>query len=507
MALKNLQAEVDKLFELTFGQLVTSKKTGKTKSKATYKLRKVLGSNTIECTVEASYIAKTLFDQWTRQNTDAPGELQSEANKLFKQYGMAVIEEYGNENRIQRARQAEGQTYFYRKGFFELHEDTATKIRFSIGGFGRNDTSFLCINKNASANAMKRPEFEPIFSGKKVSDTAEVAHKKGYSIVEAKGDILGNRAGELMGPQGLKKGEMGPPTPGFEDYGVDTSEIGEIGSKLQALQEWRTNTELKGSNDLKVNMRNGKVVSTTIFQAQVEAKWQNRADAQQQSLLGNQLKTLLTDLQAEIKKQHDSAEKGSKQEMSRSVVDVVGDMIVMTPTKRKLYAAKKGTNRSKYNVIPKSKPMQTAKKTGTVTRKRQRIKAGGPDKTIRVPAASPESGSGRGMENYAFDMKHLLKVKNAINRRLPAQIRRNMKRPALINRSGRFSNSVEVDTILPAAQTLMVKYNYRLDPYETFENTGKKRWPRGYNPKTLISKSIRELALGLVDQKLTIRRA
>ena len=36
MALKNLQAEVDKLFELTFGQLVTSKKTGKTKSKATY---------------------------------------------------------------------------------------------------------------------------------------------------------------------------------------------------------------------------------------------------------------------------------------------------------------------------------------------------------------------------------------------------------------------------------------------------------------------------------------
>ena len=104
-------------------------------------------------------------------------------------------------------------------------------------------------------------------------------------------------------------------------------------------------------------------------------------------------------------------------------------------------------------------------------------------------------------------MKHLLKVKNAINRRLPAQIRRNMKRPALINRSGRFSNSVEVDTILPAAQTLMVKYNYRLDPYETFENTGKKRWPRGYNPKTLISKSIRELALGLVDQKLTIRRA
>ena len=82
-----------------------------------------------------------------------------------------------------------------------------------------------------------------------------------------------------------------------------------------------------------------------------------------------------------------------------------------------------------------------------------------------------------------------------------------MKRPALVNRSGRFSNSVRVDSVLPAAQTLMVKYNYRLNPYETFENKGRYKWPAGYNPKPLISKSIRELAMGLVGQKLTIRRS
>ncbi len=81
-----------------------------------------------------------------------------------------------------------------------------------------------------------------------------------------------------------------------------------------------------------------------------------------------------------------------------------------------------------------------------------------------------------------------------------------MGKPALTNRTGRFSNSAEVTSILPAAQTLMVKYTYRLNPYETFENTGKKRWPSGYNPKPLIAKSIRGLALGLMDEKLTIRR-
>ena len=103
-------------------------------------------------------------------------------------------------------------------------------------------------------------------------------------------------------------------------------------------------------------------------------------------------------------------------------------------------------------------------------------------------------------------MRNLLKVKNAINKRLPAEVRRNMGRPALINRSGRFSNSVMIDSVFPAAQTLLIKYNYRLNPYETFENKGRNKWPSGYNPKPLIAKSIRNLAMGMVDQKLTIRR-
>jgi len=42
--------------------------------------------------------------------------------------------------------------------------------------------------------------------------------------------------------------------------------------------------------------------------------------------------------------------------------------------------------------------------------------------------------------------------------------------------------------------------------YETFENEGDKQWPAGYNPKPLISKSIRNLAVGLVDDKFTLRR-
>ena len=122
-------------------------------------------------------------------------------------------------------------------------------------------------------------------------------------------------------------------------------------------------------------------------------------------------------------------------------------------------------------------------------------------------AVEMKEEGGEVKENFAMQLRNLLKVKNAINKRLPAEVRRNMGRPSLINRSGRFSNSVQVDSIMPAAQTLMVKYNYRINPYETFENRGSKRWPVGYNPKPLIAKSIRQLSLGLIDQKLTIRRA
>ena len=81
-----------------------------------------------------------------------------------------------------------------------------------------------------------------------------------------------------------------------------------------------------------------------------------------------------------------------------------------------------------------------------------------------------------------------------------------MGNPALQNRTGRFSNSVQLLSLTQAQYTAMAKYTYLLRPYQTFENTGRKRWPMAYNPKPIIAKSIRNLALGRIEQKLTVRR-
>jgi hypothetical protein len=101
---------------------------------------------------------------------------------------------------------------------------------------------------------------------------------------------------------------------------------------------------------------------------------------------------------------------------------------------------------------------------------------------------------------------NLLKIEALINKKLPAEVRRNMGRPALINQSSRFSNSVEFQNVRETKAGLSGEYTYRLSPYETFENTGSKRWPAGYNPKPLIAKSIRNLAIQYTAQKLVSLR-
>lgn len=95
-------------------------------------------------------------------------------------------------------------------------------------------------------------------------------------------------------------------------------------------------------------------------------------------------------------------------------------------------------------------------------------------------------------------------LRNKINQRLGAQVRRNMGRPALINQTGRFSDSATLLSLVQRGENqILGEYSYLLAPYETFENTGERQWRNSYNPKPLISKSIRELAGEVAEDKFT----
>ena len=127
-------------------------------------------------------------------------------------------------------------------------------------------------------------------------------------------------------------------------------------------------------------------------------------------------------------------------------------------------------------------------------------KKGFPKLTASPKKVRGESGRGD------TGSREVNKLRVKINQRLPAEVRRNMGRPALINQTGRFSNSVTLTELRQGPKTLVGKYAYMISPYETFENEGARQWPTGYNPKPLITKSIRKLAMQYTEQKFTLRR-
>lgn len=97
------------------------------------------------------------------------------------------------------------------------------------------------------------------------------------------------------------------------------------------------------------------------------------------------------------------------------------------------------------------------------------------------------------------------KLQYLINAKLRTTIIKNMARPNLINRTGRFASSATVLQITPRAQAMDVFYTYMKYPYQTFE-PGFQQGAYGYDPQRVIDQSIREIATNLVTSRFrTVR--
>ena len=179
--------------------------------------------------------------------------------------------------------------------------------------------------------------------------------------------------------------------------------------------------------------------------------------------------------------------------------------------------AKKAAKKIVDNIVNKNPNAKAIKTQRVVKAKRKKVRVTGKGlvrskaqklpSMILVPAVGNRPRAQKQKEKgKRTQTLTLAKLKASLNRRLPAEVRRNMGRPALENRTGRFSNSVYITSLKQAQKTIVGEYTYQLSPYETFENTGERRWPNGYNPKPLITKSIRNLAQEVVENKFTLRR-
>jgi len=166
---------------------------------------------------------------------------------------------------------------------------------------------------------------------------------------------------------------------------------------------------------------------------------------------------------------------------------------------------KKGRPDMRFKVNKKAKPFKPMKDNFKGKKARgYATKTAALGVVVAGTRKRPQKEKRKGVDN-------IQRLQAIINKRLPAEVRRNMGRPALENRSGTFSNSVEIIKMGRAKTGLTADYTYmktgggtppRSDQpgvYQTFENSG--RWPAGYNPKDLIKKSIRNLALQYTEEK------
>jgi hypothetical protein len=97
---------------------------------------------------------------------------------------------------------------------------------------------------------------------------------------------------------------------------------------------------------------------------------------------------------------------------------------------------------------------------------------------------------------------NLIFVLSALNE----QVAKNMERPHLEYQTGRFANSVAVNRITKTREgAVQVFYTYMKYPYQTFE-PGYRQGHKGYDPRILIDKSIRDLITPYLRNSLmTIR--
>ena len=165
-----------------------------------------------------------------------------------------------------------------------------------------------------------------------------------------------------------------------------------------------------------------------------------------------------------------------------------------------------GKAKSKNVKVTKVKKPKATKRNATSSQKRK----SGRVVNSALPLAAVKKGGGRKSGTSATrgggSAISLLRFIELINRQLPDTVAKNMGRPGLEYRTGRFASSVRVTEVVPTTKGFpSVGYTYMKNPYQTFE-PGFRQGSVDRDPRRVIDRSIREIAAQLVTVRLYTRR-
>jgi len=112
-------------------------------------------------------------------------------------------------------------------------------------------------------------------------------------------------------------------------------------------------------------------------------------------------------------------------------------------------------------------------------------------------------------KNPKNTQRSMFSIMAMINKKLPTTIQKNMTEPALVNRTGRFANSVRIMEVTETRKGFpSFGYSYDKQPYQVFEmGEGRAPWATtDRDPRALIDSSIREIAAELALGRFYTRR-
>lgn len=120
-----------------------------------------------------------------------------------------------------------------------------------------------------------------------------------------------------------------------------------------------------------------------------------------------------------------------------------------------------------------------------------------------------KSSSAKSRRSPGKNAQELLRLQALLNQKIQATVRKNMKAPALVNRTGKFAGSVRITEITRTPKGFpSIGYTYDKRPYQVFEQgAGKTPWANeDRDPRKLIDKSIREIASEALIGRFFTRR-
>lgn len=227
------------------------------------------------------------------------------------------------------------------------------------------------------------------------------------------------------------------------------------------------------------------ILSKFAFSGEIDKSFEGKVSyVRPQSDTGNNLqssfeKQLLTNVRNAIQKVLDSNKDWSNQAGSNTLQEAIAVQLMELAAKR----GARVSGRLKKDFKP-----SVAKTKKTIDRKKNIQNS-----TASIGGVMPSNTS---VQRSDVSLVSLIPY---INQRLPEIIRSHMGQAGrLHNRTGRFSESAQVISI-DASST--VTYSYQKNPYQVFESQGSR------NPRPLIEKSIREIAVDIMATKFNLRRA